>query len=162
MTNCPRATDASLASLAGGANRKQLRCLGLGNTPAVSEAGLVQLAAGCPSLTLLALNRCPGVTDGALEAIATHCTQLRNLDLSRADEFTEQGLLAVARGCKNLEQLVIEGCELDDLLTAEAALAVSAMPSLRCLYVGQEAVLCDVWSNLSEAAQQTLRRVLQE
>ena len=59
----------------------QLVKITLGHSPAVTDSGLVNLAARAPALRHLALRALPAVTGASLPAIAASCSSLQTLEL---------------------------------------------------------------------------------
>ena len=63
------------------ANCHQLESLNLTWCVQITDAGVVAVASGCPSLGLLSLHGILGVTDAAIAALQKHCAEhLHTLD----------------------------------------------------------------------------------
>ena len=78
--------------------------------PAVTDALVVQLAEGCPSLEHVDLFGCTSITDKAVMALARSCSWLKYLNLSNSI-VTDEGITALRRGCPGLVELIVEDCD---------------------------------------------------
>ena len=76
---------------------------------AVTDALVVQLAEGCPSLEHVDLFGCTSITDKAVTALARNCYWLKYLNLSNS-RVTDEGIAALRKGCPDLVELIVEGC----------------------------------------------------
>ena len=81
--------------------------------PAVTDALVVQLAEGCPSLEHVDLFGCTNITDKAVTALARRCSWLKYLNLSNS-RVTDKGIAALGKGCPGLVELIVEGCDVSE------------------------------------------------
>ena len=79
-------SDAAVAAVAQ-ASGAALRALSLPAARAVTDAGLVTLAAWCPNLETLALPGCAALTDTGVDALARRCPRLEHLNRPAAPSF---------------------------------------------------------------------------
>ncbi|KAF8099326.1 hypothetical protein N665_0245s0005 [Sinapis alba] len=109
-----KATDLRLAAISVGTSTRgglgKLHIRGSGFESEVTDAGLVSIAHGCPSLRVLSLWNLPAVSDIGLSEIARSCHMIEKLDLSRCPGVTDKGLVAISESCRNLSDLTIESC----------------------------------------------------
>lgn len=102
-----RVTDVGLTAVAEGCKRLEgllMRHL-YGEQAAVTDAGIVLVAAACPNLSLLDLSGCKQrVTSVALRAIGQHCPRLSSLSVEDC-AIDPGGLSAIAGGCPELTYL---------------------------------------------------------
>ena len=77
---------------------------------AVTDALVVQLAEGCPSLEHVDLFGCTSITDKAVIALARSCSWLKYLNLSNS-RVTDKGIAALGKGCPGLVELIVEDCD---------------------------------------------------
>ena len=80
---------------------------------AVTDALVVQLAEGCPSLEHVDLFGCTNITDKAVTALARRCSWLKYLNLSNS-RVTDKGIAALGKGCPGLVELIVEGCDVSE------------------------------------------------
>ena len=67
----------------------------------VTDASVVSIARGCPSLMQLVLSR-TRVQDDGVSALAAHCPSLHTLDLFNCN-VSDASLFAVLEGCKDIQ-----------------------------------------------------------
>ncbi|XP_021760795.1 EIN3-binding F-box protein 1-like [Chenopodium quinoa] len=109
-----KATDTRLAAIAvgtaarGGLGKLSIR--GSNSTHGVTNAGLLAIARGCPSLKSLSLWNVSSIGDEGLSEVAKECHMLEKLDFSQCPSITNKGLIAIAENCPNLTTLSIESC----------------------------------------------------
>uniref|UniRef100_M1DI56 F-box family protein n=1 Tax=Solanum tuberosum TaxID=4113 RepID=M1DI56_SOLTU len=108
------ATYVRLAAIAiGTANHGGLAKLSIqGNNPclSVTDAGLVAIARGCPTLRDLSLWNVSFVGDKGLSEIAHGCHLLEKLDLFKCPIITDKSLLDIAKNCPDMTSLTIDSC----------------------------------------------------
>lgn len=76
----------------------------------ISDAGIINLAAGCPRLRVLIVDtNVARLTDCALEALAQGCPNLETVNISGHAEITDQGIEALAIHCPQLAWLTLIG-----------------------------------------------------
>ncbi|WMV32934.1 hypothetical protein MTR67_026319, partial [Solanum verrucosum] len=108
------ATNVRLAAIAiGTANHGGLAKLSIqGNNPclSVTDAGLVAIARGCPTLSDLSLWNVSFVGDKGLSEIAHGCHLLEKLDFFQCPIITDKSLLDIAKNCLDMTSLTIDSC----------------------------------------------------
>ncbi|XP_078446342.1 EIN3-binding F-box protein 2-like [Wolffia australiana] len=107
------ATDVGLAAAAIGAGWCEELLIRGSETGSrrVTDAGLVAIARGFPSLRVLSLYDCPFVTDEGLTQIANGCPLLEELSLVRCAQISDFGVAAIARCCPKLSKLALNSCQ---------------------------------------------------
>eukprot|EP00899_Mesostigma_viride_P007993 jgi/Mesvir1/17195/Mv07615-RA.1 len=116
---CQGVTDAGILAIAA-------RCPSLQWLDAtfcqVSDKSVCALARGCPGLRHLKLVA-TGVTDAGIKVVADVCgTSLELLDVSSCEGVTDAGITRVARKCGRLRQLAVDGCgDVTDASISEVA-----------------------------------------
>eukprot|EP00252_Welwitschia_mirabilis_P006445 TRINITY_DN17328_c0_g1_i1.p1 TRINITY_DN17328_c0_g1~~TRINITY_DN17328_c0_g1_i1.p1 ORF type:complete len:686 (-),score=109.31 TRINITY_DN17328_c0_g1_i1:517-2574(-) len=159
-----KATDIRLAAISVGiGSRWGLGKLKIrGNNPArgVTDAGLVAISNGCPSLRELALWDCPSVGDHGLAAIARGCPLLEKLDLLNCPLITDAGLQSIVEDCPKLSFLSIESCPLvsNKFLKAVGQCGADAISLSinNCPLVSDEGILSTVSPKLIKLKLQSL------
>ena len=104
----PRVTDAGLWDIATGC--PNLKWLDVSQCEEVTDVGLEQLAACCPNLNRVRLRFCPRVTDTGIEKLATGCPNLSHLDISHDRELG--GPIVTDNGLKQLAASCPKLCSL--------------------------------------------------
>ncbi|XP_032816169.2 uncharacterized protein LOC116945756 isoform X3 [Petromyzon marinus] len=125
LANCFRVTDASLTQVL---RFPELRCLHVSHLCELSDAALLALSRGCPSLERLSLAGCYRLSDGGLAAAAPLLRRLRHLDLSRCEQVSDSVLDALAGSCPWLRSLDVSRCSRITLEAVERLQA--ALPEL--------------------------------
>jgi F-box and leucine-rich repeat protein 2/20 len=87
-----------------------LRSLSLYCCTGITDAGLVQVAIGCPNLMIVELQTCYDITDYGLESLSKGCHALKSLNLTACNEISDQGISAVFSNCSNISTLIITSC----------------------------------------------------
>uniref|UniRef100_J3MFN4 F-box/LRR-repeat protein 15-like leucin rich repeat domain-containing protein n=1 Tax=Oryza brachyantha TaxID=4533 RepID=J3MFN4_ORYBR len=76
----------------------------------VTDAGLAEIAAGCPSLARLDITGCPLITDKGLTAVAQGCPDLKAVTIEACPGVADEGLKAIGRCCAKLQAVNIKNC----------------------------------------------------
>ncbi|XP_019157917.1 PREDICTED: EIN3-binding F-box protein 1-like [Ipomoea nil] len=109
-----RGSDVRLAAIAIGTSSRgglgKLSVRGSKSMCGITNAGLLAIARGCPSLRALSLWDVPCVGDEGLMEIAKECHSLEKLDLCQCPWISSKGLVAIAERCPSLTWLTIESC----------------------------------------------------
>lgn len=136
-TQCRTICDATLQQLF-----PSLRALSLCGCTIISDVGVSNIVAHCPSLRLLDVSWSQ-ITDDGLVALLSGCRQLQFLGCAHCDALTDEGLRRVrpsAAGHAELHQLSLRSCS---GLGAGAMTEVAAhWPMLRLLDVGGVEGVC--------------------
>lgn len=74
---------------------------------AITDAGIADIAKGCPSLEMINMAYCDKISDTSLESLA-HCLLLKTLEIRGCPSISSAGLTAVAMGCSQLAVLDIK------------------------------------------------------
>ncbi|CAA6655727.1 unnamed protein product [Spirodela intermedia] len=104
----PGLTDSDLSVVA--ARFWRLVSLDLKNCKGISDAGIIALGNGLPSLQVLDVSGCRKLTDTGLIVVSQSCSKLRGLHLSGCKLVTDGLLQALSRNCPELEDLGLSGC----------------------------------------------------
>jgi EIN3-binding F-box protein len=78
--------------------------------PLITDAGLAEIAAGCPALEKLDITACPLVTDKGLAAVAQGCPDLKTLTIKACSGVANEGLKAIGRCCAKLQAVTVKNC----------------------------------------------------
>uniref|UniRef100_J3LAN2 F-box/LRR-repeat protein 15-like leucin rich repeat domain-containing protein n=1 Tax=Oryza brachyantha TaxID=4533 RepID=J3LAN2_ORYBR len=107
--------------------------LALWDVPLVTDAGLAEIAAGCPSLERLDITRCPLITDKGLTAVAQGCPNLLSLTVESCPGVGNDGLRAIGRCCSKLQALNIKNCALvgDQGISSVVCAATASLTKIR-------------------------------
>ena len=122
-------TDAGLANLAAGC--PVIAYLNLHSCHLITDTGLASLAAGCTALTTLDLSFCPGITDVGLASLAVGCRAITTLSLYLCVLITDAGLASIAAGWPAITSLNLSHCpDITDAGLASLAAGCTALTSL--------------------------------
>ncbi|KAJ0051337.1 hypothetical protein Pint_03145 [Pistacia integerrima] len=75
----------------------------------ITDNGLSQIGAWCPSITSISLYRC-NVTDAGLEILANACSTLMHVNLSYCLQISDCGLKVLSQRCSQLGAVKISCC----------------------------------------------------
>ncbi|KAF0689499.1 Aste57867_19056 [Aphanomyces stellatus] len=92
LNNCGLLTDVSVAALAQCAH---LAWVNLAWCENVTDAGVLDMAKGCPELEEVVLTYCSQLTDATLRGLVAHCPRLRCLHLNGCTSMTTTGTRAL-------------------------------------------------------------------
>jgi len=107
LTSCNRITDLSVSRVM---SFTELRCLYLSLCPKLTDASLVAVASGLPSLEELHLGLLSCVTDAGIAEISERLPRLSLLDISSCDKLTDHSIRSLSRNSKTLRRLDVSLC----------------------------------------------------
>lgn len=107
LSGCAELSDLGVAILT---RHRKLQVVNLFACKAVTDRGIIKLAAGSPQLCRLSLAFCDKVTDIGVEAVARHCTQLRSIKLNCLLGITDKAVLDLVTNCPMINAIDLFGC----------------------------------------------------
>ncbi len=107
---CAGVTDQAMVSLTQSCTR--LQSLDISNCWELSDATFGAIATMCRDLLSLTMCACrqPAVTDAALVSIGAGCTNLRHLSIGGCTQITDIAITGIIKGCRHLQSLDVSGC----------------------------------------------------
>ncbi|KAK3119884.1 hypothetical protein QOZ80_9AG0677150 [Eleusine coracana subsp. coracana] len=115
LARCPYLKRISLAGLRElpdnlAMSGSSLRSLSLYCCSGMTDAGLAQVAIGCPNLVIVELQTCFNITDSGLESLSKGCHALKSLNVASCMEISDRGISAVFSNCSNICTIIITSC----------------------------------------------------
>ncbi|KAK1265982.1 F-box/LRR-repeat protein 12 [Acorus gramineus] len=107
LAGCAELQDSSLLHLR--LIGQTLRSLSLQCCFGITDAGIVNMSAGCPHLISVTLYR-SNVTDVGIKALAESCPGLESVNLSHCTLISDAGIGALSRGCPGIRAMVLSSC----------------------------------------------------
>ncbi|EPS67415.1 hypothetical protein M569_07360 [Genlisea aurea] len=104
---CLNITDQGLIHI--GINCSKLVEIDLYRSAGITDASVLAIAGGCPSLGIASLSYCSSISDRSLRSLSK-CSKLNTLECRGCPLVTSLGLAAIAVGCKQLSKLDIKKC----------------------------------------------------
>ncbi|KAL6012796.1 hypothetical protein ACLOJK_003285 [Asimina triloba] len=133
----PGVTDAGMVAL--GSGPPSLQVLDVTNRRKLTDKGLVAVAKGCCNLKSLHLAGCRLVTDGLLEVLSKHCPHLEELglalDISCCPEITDVAFSGLERGESEACLRVLKACNCPKITVLGIGLLLKFCKSLHNLDV---------------------------
>ena len=104
-------SDEEMLRLFGGGRFSQLTELDCGGSGGITDVSATAVAQACPHLQALAITYADGISirNAGLTELARGCPELRNLNLNGGSEITDSGVIELARGCSKLRMLDLGG-----------------------------------------------------
>lgn len=93
----------------------RLQILSLESAPQLTDAGLSDIAHGCPDLHTIVLGLCKHITDEGLSSLASGCPKMQNITLSMCPKITDTGVTCVAESCLDLRGVAIKDSAITDV-----------------------------------------------
>lgn len=107
LRSCDNVSDVGLRYLAEGG--VVLHSLDISFCDKITDQGLEYLSRGLPEIQELSLNSC-AITDEGLVKVAATMTELKTLNIGQCSRITDRGVNAIIDGCPQLSNLDIYGC----------------------------------------------------
>ena len=104
----PNATDDDVDSFASRCGR-EVRYVNLKDAAAITDQGVIALAARCPHIQRLVLSDCSLLTDRAVVAVAKACPSLIDVQLARCKLLSDAAIYALCE-CVGIQKLWINSC----------------------------------------------------
>ena len=107
LTACKQLTSVGLTQAV---QFPELRYLGLGLLPNLTDDGLVHMVFKNPSIEELNLSQSKHITDSSMEIVTRHLVRLHSLNVMGCAELTDKTVAYMRRSCARLRHLDVSFC----------------------------------------------------